>query len=141
MLAYRLFQIRDGQPTTLFHGVDRDRTMPIGEWIEAEVETVFDGTDGTRYQSGFHVLPSYEGVVSYLRQFRKGRPLLVCRVEVQDTWEKSHSPSDVLLSRWMKVEPTAWVEAGNPIDAPRALTPEEKRQKIEAATKAQSQAS
>ena len=130
MDAFRLFEVRDGLPTTLFHGVDRDRTMPMGKWIEAEVEPVHDGTDGTTYQSGFHVAKTKEVMTEYLGRFEKERPLVICPVTVEDVWEKSHSPADVLLARWMHISPIAWAEGTfNPIDSPMAIS-EETRHKM-----------
>jgi hypothetical protein len=124
-MMYRILQIRNGHPTTLFHGVDGSRTLPVGQWIQAEVEEVFDGSGGTTYQSGFHLMPTREGAVEYLRQFDRARPLVVCEVEARNTWEKSHSLSEVLLAEEMKIGALNWLMAGNPIGSPSPIGQED----------------
>lgn len=119
MPYYRILEIGPkGRPRTLFHGVDRDRTLPIDTWIEAEVETVHDGSGGTEYQSGFHVLPERKQAVEYLRRFTKERPLVVAEVDAEDMWPKSHSRSEVQLARHMRIRPGQWYRAENPIGVP-----------------------
>jgi len=55
-IMYKIFDIRDRKPCTLFHGIDGSRTMPLDTWIEADIKQVKDGTSKTSYESGFHVL-------------------------------------------------------------------------------------
>ena len=118
---YKIFQVRGGRPTTLFHGVDGSRTLPLGEWIEAEVEEVHDGSGGTTYQSGFHVIPKRPQAIDYLRQFEKERPLVICKVDAEDIWPKVHSNSPVELARHMRIRPRWWLLADNPEGAPEPI--------------------
>lgn len=103
MKAYKIVEIVDGEIRTLFHGVNGTRIMPRGEWLRAHECQGQDGTSKTRYTTGWHVLPTYEDCVEYLTRFTKRLDLLkIVECEVEGVRPKEHSPSPVLLARWIK---------------------------------------
>lgn len=48
MKAYKIVEVVDGKIKTLFHGINKSRTMPEGIWLEADVKMGRDGS-GDRY--------------------------------------------------------------------------------------------
>ena len=60
MKAYRIVEVRNGRPCTLFHGWHGSRQLPTNRWLEAEVKVVRDGGQGPSYKSGFHVCRTRE---------------------------------------------------------------------------------
>ena len=115
--AYRLVEVRNGQPCTLFHGVSlnlyglvaiRSRTLPVGAWIPAVRKLVRDGTSKTEYLSGFNVLLSLEAMRQYRKRFTAPRDLRIARVKVNlQLRPKQHSRAAVWLADWMMV-PKNW---------------------------------
>lgn len=132
---YRILQIRDGLPTTLFHGVDGSRTLPFSTWMEAEVKEVHDGSGGTTYKSGFHVMDEERAAIEYLKRFKKERPLVVCEVFAKDLWEKSHADAEVKLARSMRIEPMHWLYSYNPLDNPMPIRQKHREAKREAVSR------
>lgn len=109
MIAYRIFDNKDGRPHTLFHGVNGSRKLETGKWIEAKVKNVTDGSGLTVYQSGFHVLSTKEEAISVLRDtFKNLDQRVVAKVQVRDTWPKKHSRHGVTLARFMKISEGDW---------------------------------
>lgn len=100
-LHWRLFEERDGQLYTLFHGLNGSRLIPEGQWFEAKGGLVRDGTGNKWYEAGWHVFADESGL-EYLGRFRKPRRLVAVQVEVDHTWPKPTNPN-VLLARWMRV--------------------------------------
>lgn len=102
-LCYRLVEIgKNGEYKTLFHGVNKSRTLPRGKWLRAEVKWVNDGS-GTHYWSGFHVLKSRAECERYFKRFRKRKHRRVVECLVHGLRPKAHSPHPVLLAAYMKV--------------------------------------
>ena len=94
-----------GRIKTLFHGVSGSRIIPQGQWIRAEVKTVHDGSSGTPYQSGWHVMKSVDECVAYLKKFKnvENKAIIKCKIR-GNLWPKEHSPSDVWLAEWLWFE-------------------------------------
>ena len=105
MKAYKIVE-RDGADyKTLFHGLNGSRTIEPGVWLKADKKMVKDGTSKTTYLSGWHVLPSYEDCVEYMKKFTKRLDkLAIVECEVKETRPKEHSPSPVLLADYMRLE-------------------------------------
>ena len=107
--AFRLVEVYQGRPLTLFHGIKvpgadrRTRKIPIGEWIQAEQRPVRDGT-GPFYTSGFNVLLTQDRMSDYAKRFKAPRILMVIPVKVRGLRRKEHSKSDVWLADWMRVD-------------------------------------
>lgn len=109
MMYWRLFEERDGELYSLFHGCFGTRVILEGQWLMAQHKMVRDGANQDRYLSGWHVFADESGL-EYLGRFRKPRRLVAVQVEVDNTWPKPTNP-DILLARWMRV----------PVGAPRRV--------------------
>lgn len=100
---YKLIDIRDGEPCTLFHGIDGSRTMPTDEWVKAVKKPVSDGSSSTTYTSGLHVLETRQQALDYLEKFKytsqKGIATCYCR----GLRPKEHSRDNVWLADEMKI--------------------------------------
>ena len=106
---WRLFECKDGKPHTLFHGNYGSRQLPMNDYIVSEKSIVYDGSDGTKYVSGFHVVPTEEEIKAYADQFHAPRHLVMCPVDVVGrVWEKSHSRANVYLARQMCIPRKTW---------------------------------
>jgi len=86
---------------TLFYGNGGSRTLATKKWLRAAEKVVHDGSNGTPYTSGWHVLPTKTEAENYLKQFKKDRRerLIVIRVWAQGVYKKEHSRSPVYLAR------------------------------------------
>lgn len=107
---YRICEKKNDKLYTLFHALDhedkRSRELPLGEWLEAEVKSVWDGSRKTakKYISGFHVFEDPDECEAFINRFRKPRELVMVKVEIGDnTWFKEHSPANVILADKMKI--------------------------------------
>ena len=69
MKMYKIVEREGGQIRTLFHGVNRSRTLPKGAWLTAEKKWVRDGSGQALYLSGFHVLKTRALCEEYLKSF------------------------------------------------------------------------
>jgi hypothetical protein len=111
--AYRLLRVRDGKPTTLFHGFEGSKVLPLDADLRAVEKPVHNpgkrnsGSPG--FISGWHVLPTKEECVDYLGRFTAKEDIVVCRVEVAATRDKPRSK--VSLSRWMRIRSEDWQQA------------------------------
>ncbi len=106
MKAYRICERKGDKIQTLFHGVNGSRTIPMNEWLTANVKIVTDGTRdrSTKYISGFHVFAKAEDCRKFVGRFRKERDLVMVECEIRGKmWKKAHSPASVILTEQMKV--------------------------------------
>lgn len=106
MIGYRICERKNGELHTLFHGVNGSRKLELGTWLEAKVKPVRDGSRKTskEYISGFHSICDYDECVKFLGKFRKPRDLVIVKVEIGGkTWEKEHSPANIVLSEKIKL--------------------------------------
>ena len=94
----------DGGIKTLFHGVNRSRTIPKGKWLEAEEKMVRDGSCQTYYLSGWHILKTEEDAVEYLKRFKKRLELLsIVPCEAEEVRPKAHSNAPVFLAKRIRL--------------------------------------
>lgn len=106
--CYRIVEVADDRRLkkkvikTLFHGINGDRRLPAGKWIEAVKKPVSDG--GTVYQSGFHVLFDRDDCQIYMDRFTRPRDLRIIPVLARGLRPKEHSPYPVQLADWMMIE-------------------------------------
>jgi hypothetical protein len=107
-IAYRIFDEKNGEPHTLFHGVNGSRKLPTDKWLEAKVGPVTDGSGVTTYQSGFHVLTDKSKAEEVFRTFFRLSNRAISKVRVYDTWIKEHSRHKVTLARFMKITKKDW---------------------------------
>ena len=94
---FKIVDMKDGKVLTLFHGLDGSKTLPHSKWLIAKKEMVSDGK-GTKYLSGFHVIPSREECIEYLKRFKNVKYKYILPVYVQDIRKKEHSPYNVWLA-------------------------------------------
>lgn len=110
--AYRLLRVRNGKPCTLFHGYHGSRELPQDKWLRAVKRQVWNpGKKGKSpgFTSGWHILPSKEECVDYLKRFTAKDDIVVCRVEVKVLREKPRSK--VTLCDHMKINSIDWATA------------------------------
>ena len=91
---------RHGNFKMLFHGIKGSRIIPIDEWIKSEQKTVRDGSVGTQYTSGWHIMMNRDEAVEYMARFTSNSSLerVIVEVDVRGKiWAKEHSPSNVHL--------------------------------------------
>ena len=93
-----------GGVKTLFHAVNGSKRLPPARWIEADVKPVSDGTNGTVYQSGFHVFDDLNEAYHYLNLFKNVEPKRIVRAKIGDKWPKSHSRANVWLTDRIFIE-------------------------------------
>lgn len=103
MKCYKIFELdKDGNLCTLFHGVNGSRKLNKNILYTANSKLVSDG--GTKYMSGFHVLPTRNEAKQYMRSFKVRLDRLVIKeVEINKFWSKKHSRSNVLLAKEMTI--------------------------------------
>jgi len=102
--AYRIVEEKNGEYYSLFHGTNRSRKLPRGKWIKADLKRVKDGTRGTYYDSGFHVLLSkVEADEFFEKLFREHKDRKVIKVYVRNIHLKTHSRHPVFLAEEMLV--------------------------------------
>lgn len=103
--AYRIVEEKGGEFYTLFHGFPKEgekrntRKLPKGVWLKAQVKTVSDGSSGTKYKSGFHILTSKEETEVFFRKlFRIHKNRRIIKVLARGLRPKSHSRHKVFLA-------------------------------------------
>jgi len=95
---YKIVDIKNDKVLTLFHGVNGSKTLPKNQWVKAEKKIVSDGKS-TKYLSGFHVVPSHEESVEYLKMFKNVKYKKIIPVFVRgEVRKKEHSPSNIWLA-------------------------------------------
>lgn len=92
-----------GNIKSLFHGNRGTRILKIGEWMEAEIKPVKDGTSKTTYLSGWHIAPSLEECKKYLKYFKNIEPKAIVKCEAGTIWPKEHSRHNIYLAQWIKI--------------------------------------
>lgn len=92
-----------GMLKTLFHGVNKSKILKVGEWLTAEIKPVKDGTSKTTYMSGWHIVPSLEECVEYLKAFKHTTCKRVVECQAKNVWPKSHSRHDIYLAEHIKI--------------------------------------
>lgn len=110
MKVYRIVEIKNGQPYSLFHGTRGSRLLPIGEWITAEFMPARDGggQPKDKYLSGFHVLLSLEDALRYLKRFRQPRNLIVIACDADGIRQKGTSKGIWLANQIKITDLTPW---------------------------------
>ncbi len=108
MIWYKIVERRADGLYTLFHGNNGSRKISLGQWLTADVKKVSDGTNGTRYTSGWHVLGTAPEARRYLQKFTADRKLVVVSCRARSTTPKHHSRYDVHLARYLFIHEEAF---------------------------------
>ena len=101
---YKIVERQNGAIKTLFHGLNGSRVLPENKWLKAEKKLVRDGTSKTWYESGWHIIPTYEECVEYLEFFQKLDTKDIVKCKAKKIWPKSHSRSNVYLAEYILIE-------------------------------------
>jgi len=102
---YKIVEIdKSNRVKSLFHGTDGSRVLEMNKWLTANIILTKDGTSKTRYLSGWHILPSYEECSEYLTKFKILHNKRIARCRATVIWPKSHSRSNVFLSKNIFIE-------------------------------------
>jgi len=101
---YKIVDYEDGKIKTLFHGLNGSRTLPTNIWLTADQKLVRDGSTGTLYMSGWHVLSTYEECEQYLKKFIniKHKRIIECEVG-GELRQKEHSRDNVFLADRIRI--------------------------------------
>jgi len=95
---------RHGNFKTLFHGIDGSKIIPVGEWVRSEQKMVRDGSVGTKYFSGWHIMMNLGEAQEYLSKFTANLERVLVEIDVKgEIWSKEHSPSNVHLCEYIKI--------------------------------------
>lgn len=92
-IGYRIVEMKNGKPMSLFHGTNGSREIPLDTWYPAAIKQVKDGTNGKLYEAGWHFLPTLEDAESFFnRMFRikENRRVVKCYVR-GNIRQKAHS--------------------------------------------------
>jgi len=105
MKAFKIMKVSDQENSwkTLFHGVDGDRNISCDEWVNSKTSYVRDGSGGTYYLSGWHVLPSYDSALLYMENFKDTTDKYIVECEVKSYQKKEHARSPVFLAKSIKL--------------------------------------
>jgi hypothetical protein len=93
-----------GNLKTLFHGLNGSRTIPLGKWLTATMKPVKDGSSKTTYLSGWHIVPSKEECLEYLKYFKNIENKVVVKCRAKTIRPKKHSRHNVFLSKYIIID-------------------------------------
>jgi hypothetical protein len=112
MLAYRIFEEKDGVPHTLFHGNNNFRKLVIGKWITAEKKNILYPTYPPKeVPHGFHVFETLQNALDYMFLFKHIENKVICRVHVENTNDVGFSPRrdyKLFLAEHMFISKNDW---------------------------------
>lgn len=99
---YKIIELKDGiLPKFLYHGVNKSKSITVGNWYTADEKMVKDGSS-YEYKSGFHVFNNVGTATKYLKKFRDESKFRVI-VEVNCKNVRRKGPrTEVLLARQIK---------------------------------------
>lgn len=97
---YRIVDIdEDMNFKSLFHSVmNGRRNIPNNIWIKAKKRISWEGSKGTKYISGFHVLPTLKECQEYSKKFKIKDRRRIISLHCRNLRPKKHSPSNVMLA-------------------------------------------
>lgn len=84
---------------SLFHSVMNGRRfMPKDQWIKAVRRLGWEGANGPKYITGFHVLPTLNECQSYAKKFKIKDRRRIVSLHCKNLRKKKHSLSSVMLA-------------------------------------------
>lgn len=107
-MATRRFKVFDWneekqEAKFIFHGVDGQRVIPTGRWLQAIKKPVTDGSGSTIYVSGFHVFSSIYAVAKWAQSLKHTDNRIVVEVRCKEVRPKSHSWHGVELADFIQL--------------------------------------
>lgn len=111
--GYRLFEVSNEGPKTLYHGHNGSRILPLDKSMRAPKKQVWNPgmKTGPGYMSGWHIFISRGHAEKYLKSFTKPRRIVVVPIYYKQAKSKPRSRSEVLLARYMMIKEKDWKEA------------------------------
>ena len=100
MRAYKIVEKTSDGIRFIYHGVDRNKNIPIGKWLTAKEAITRDGSS-YEYLSGFHFFDTIELARYYLSRFKKKENKIIVEVEVKKIRNKGKR-TKVKLARYIK---------------------------------------
>lgn len=110
MIAYKVFNIKQGHPYFLYHGLNGSRRVTIGNWIKAERKLVKDGSASIKYWSGFHLFASIRDVQNWLKLVTHIDSRCVVQVDIKDIKPKTCNRNGVILAQQIRIRNTEWTK-------------------------------
>ena len=107
-MAYKIFDLKDGMPCTLFHGVNGSRRLPLDRWLTAERKMVRDGSGQGRYVSGFHAYESMEDVRAWAKGAKNLDNRVVAQVGVRGCRSKPRAVRTTILADRLRITSDDW---------------------------------
>lgn len=104
---YKIVEEKNGKFYSLFHGNNGTRELKVGEWMGAVRKKVNDGTNGTPYRSGWHIIATKGEARRYLKKFTADRTLRIVPCRARNVTPKHHSRYDVHLARHIFIQEEA----------------------------------
>jgi hypothetical protein len=97
MIVYKIVLKEGNKIKTLFHGVNRSKTLPYNIWIIAEKKLGKDGSNQEPYLTGFHCFKEIHIAKKYLKKFRSNKNRIIIECEARNLRQKP-SNKDVFLA-------------------------------------------
>lgn len=108
---WKIVEKKNGKLYSLFHANDGTRELKVGVWMGAVRKKVHDGTNGTQYTSGWHVIATKGEARRYLKKFTADRVLLIVPCRARGVSPKHHSRYDVHLAKALFIHEEAIYES------------------------------
>jgi len=83
MSYYRIVEIKNGKPLSLFHGTNGSREIPTDTWVKCDKKRVHDGSNDFYYESGFHAIEGFENAMHFfdtMFRIRENRYIVPCEL-------------------------------------------------------------
>lgn len=72
--------------------------------MKSEQKMVRDGSTGTKYKSGWHIMMNHDECQEYLSKFTADVERIIVMVKIKGKiWAKEHSPNNVWLCEYIKI--------------------------------------
>jgi hypothetical protein len=99
-MYYKIVEVRrDGLYRTLFHGIRGSRIITPEVWSKAEIKPAVSDSKGKTYESGWHILPTWELACHYLKRFKQRHGnLIIVECEARGRIRPKPTNSEVLLA-------------------------------------------
>lgn len=101
---YKIVEKKDGRYYSLFHANDGSRQLKLNAWVSADIKKVHDGTNGTPYTSGWHIIATKPEAKRYLKKFTADRDLRILSCRARTVTPKHHSRYDVHLAKHIFIQ-------------------------------------
>jgi len=80
---FRIVEIKNGKPYSLFHATGGSREIPTDTWVKCDKKVVNDGSSSFYYTSGFHAMQGFEAATQFFNtmfRIKKNRYIVPCEL-------------------------------------------------------------